>query len=57
MRETVGGIYMPNLIKDISALAIFIIIFVLFTIFLKKPINKITEKVQDRFNESDLTGH
>ena len=57
MRETVGGIYMSNLIKDISALAIFIIIFVLFTIFLKKPINKITEKVQDRFNESDLTGH
>ena len=48
---------MSNLIKDISALAIFIIIFVLFTIFLKKPINKITEKVQDRFNESDLTGH
>ncbi len=57
MRETVGGIYMPNLIKDISALAIFIIIFVLFTILFKKPINKITEKVQDRFNESDLTGH
>ncbi|WP_305305446.1 hypothetical protein [Romboutsia ilealis] len=48
---------MPNLIKDISALAIFIIIFVLFTILFKKPINKITEKVQDRFNESDLTGH
>ena len=57
MRETIGGIYMPNLTKDISVLAIFILIFVLFTIFLKKPINKITKKVQDKFNESDLTGH
>ena len=57
MRETVGGIYMPNLTKDISVLAIFILIFILFTIFLKKPINKITKKVQDKFNESDLTGH
>ena len=57
MRETIGGIYMPNLTKDISVLAIFILIFILFTIFLKKPINKITKKVQDKFNESDLTGH
>ena len=48
---------MPNLTKDISVLAIFILIFILFTIFLKKPINKITKKVQDKFNESDLTGH
>ena len=54
MRETIGGIYMPNLTKDISVLAIFILIFVLFTIFLKKPINKITKKVQDKFNESDF---
>nr|WP_317331680.1 YhgE/Pip domain-containing protein [uncultured Romboutsia sp.] len=57
MRETVGGIYMPNLTKDITILAIFIVVFVMFTVFLKKPINKVTKKVQDRFNESDLTGH
>lgn len=57
MREAVGGIYMPNLTKDISILAIFIVAFVIFTVFLKKPINKVTEKIQDRFNESDLTGH
>ena len=56
MRETVGGIYMPNLTRDISILAIFIVVFVIFTVFLKKPINKVTEKIQDRFNESDLTG-
>ena len=57
MREAVGGIYMPNLTKDISTFAIFIVVFVIFTVFFKKPINKVTEKIQDRFNESDLTGH
>ena len=57
LREAVGGIYMPNLTKDISTLAIFIVVFVMFTVFFKKPINKVTEKIQDRFNESDLTGH
>ena len=57
MREAVGGIYMPNLTKEISNLAIFIVVFVIFTVFFKKPINKVTEKIQDRFNESDLTGH
>lgn len=57
MRETVGGIYMPNLTKDISMLAIFIVVFIIFTVFLKKPINKVTKKIQDKFNESDLTGH
>ena len=47
MREAVGGIYMPNLTKDISTLAIFIVVFVIFTVFFKKPINKVTEKIQD----------
>ena len=45
MREAVGGIYMPNLTKDISTLAIFIVVFVIFTVFFKKPINKVTEKI------------
>ncbi|MBQ9013644.1 MAG: YhgE/Pip domain-containing protein, partial [Bacilli bacterium] len=57
LRETVGGIYMPNLTKDIFALCVYIIIFVLFAVLLKKPINKITQKFQDKLNESDLTGH
>ncbi|MBQ6631291.1 MAG: hypothetical protein IJH55_04060, partial [Romboutsia sp.] len=57
LRETIGGIYMPNLTKDIFALTIYIIIFILFAILLKKPINKATQKLQDKFNESDLTGH
>lgn len=57
LRETIGGIYMPNLIKDLSTLVIYIVIFVLLTVIFKKPINKITQKMQDKFNESDLTGH
>ncbi len=57
LRETVGGIYMPNLTRDISILTIFMFVFIIFTIILKKPINKVTEKMQARFNESDLTGH
>ena len=48
---------MPNLIKDLSTLVIYIVIFVLLTVIFKKPINKITQKMQDKFNESDLTGH
>ena len=57
MRETVGGIYMPNLIKDIYTLTIYIFIFVMFTVLFKKTINKVTQKIQNKFNESDLTGH
>lgn len=57
LRETVGGIYMPNLTKDIFALCIYFIIFILFAVLLKKPINKVTEKFQEKLNESDLTGH
>lgn len=57
LRETVGGIYMPNLTKDIYALLVFMIIPIFFTVLLKKPINKVTKKIQDKFNESDLTGH
>ena len=56
-READGGISMPNLTKDISTLAIYIVVFVIFTVFFKKPINKVTEKNQDRFNETDLTDH
>ena len=57
LRETVGGIYMPNLTKDLLTLCIYLIVFILFAVLLKKPINKVTEKFQEKLNESDLTGH
>ena len=57
LRETVGGIYMPNLTRYLYTLLIYIFIFVVFTVLFKKSINKVTEKIQNKFNESDLTGH
>ncbi|MGL4912680.1 MAG: YhgE/Pip family protein [Romboutsia sp.] len=57
LRETVGGIYQPNLVRDVSVLAIFMIVPVVFTLILKNPINKATAGLKSKFNESDLTGH
>ncbi|MPN59939.1 hypothetical protein SDC9_207662 [bioreactor metagenome] len=30
---------------------------IVFTVFLKEPINKATAGIKAKFNESDLTGH
>ena len=57
LRETVGGIYQPNLVRDISVLAIFTVVPIVFTLILKNPINKATAGLKSKFNESDLTGH
>lgn len=57
LRETVGGIYKPVLIKDIYVLIVFLIIPIILTILFKGIINKYTKSITDKFNESDLTGH
>ena len=57
LRETVGGIYKPVLIKDIYVLIIILIIPIILTILFKGIINKYTKPITDKFNESDLTGH
>lgn len=57
LRETVGGIYEPNLKRDIIMLIIFMIIPILFTIFLKGPINRSTANLKKKFSSTDLTGH
>lgn len=57
LRETVGGIYKPVLIKDIYVLIVFLIIPIILTILFKGIINKYTKPISDKFNESDLTGH
>ena len=57
LRETVGGIYKPVLIKDIYVLIVFLIIPIILTILFKGIINKYTKPITDKFNESDLTGH
>ena len=57
LRETVGGIYQPNLTRDISVLFIFMVIPIVFTLMLKGPLNKAGAGLKSKFNESDLTGH
>lgn len=57
LRETVGGIYEPNLKRDIIMLLIFMIIPILLTILFKGPINRSAVNLKKKFNESDLTGH
>lgn len=57
LRETVGGIYNPNLTKSILILLAFLIVPVILTLLLKKPINNATASLRAKFNESDLTGH
>ena len=56
-REAVAGVYMPNLTKDIYVLLLFMVVFVVFTTLLKKPINKLLTPFKESFGKSDLTGH
>ena len=48
---------MPNLTKDIYVLLLFMVVFVVFTTLLKKPINKLLTPFKESFGKSDLTGH
>ncbi|MEG1312373.1 MAG: YhgE/Pip domain-containing protein, partial [Romboutsia sp.] len=57
MREAVGGVYAPNLNKDLIILALFIVILLPISAILKKPLNKILAPLKAKFSESDLTGH
>lgn len=56
-REAVAGVYMPNLTKDIYMLLIFMVIFIILSALLKKPINKLLTPFKENFSKSDLTGH
>ncbi len=56
-RESVAGVYMPNLTKDIYALLIFMVVFIVISTLLKKPINKLLIPFKESFSKSDLTGH
>lgn len=55
MREAIGGIYMPNLSRDISVLAIFLIASIVINIFLKAPINRLFHKFISKLEGSRLT--
>lgn len=57
LREAVSGVYMPNLITDVIILSLYGLVFMIFSIYLKKPINKLTKNFRDKFNESGLGAH
>ena len=57
LRETIGGIYQPNLNYAIRSLTFFLIIFIVFNVSIKGVVNKQTEKLKKIFNNSDLIGH
>ncbi|NMM62325.1 YhgE/Pip domain-containing protein [Clostridium sp. P21] len=56
MRETVGGILMQALVKNILILSIFFFISVFFGVFFKEKANKLSEKFVKQFKESGLAG-
>ncbi|MEG0249811.1 MAG: YhgE/Pip domain-containing protein [Peptostreptococcus sp.] len=56
-REAVGGIYLPNLYHDLTALLIFMIIPLVFAILFKGPINRLGHPLNKMFNNSFLIGH
>ncbi|MEG0843030.1 MAG: YhgE/Pip domain-containing protein [Romboutsia sp.] len=57
LRETVGGIYQPNLDTAMRALTAFLIGFMLLNVTIKGSINKHTSKLKQKFNNSHLIGH
>ena len=54
LRETVGGIYWPNLWVDFAALLAFGIIFFLLGLFLKAPIHPWIERMNEKTRESKI---
>ncbi|MDO5294829.1 MAG: YhgE/Pip domain-containing protein [bacterium] len=53
-REAVGGIVRDILVKDMVVIAIYVIAFILFALFLKGPINNLLKGFVRRFHESGL---
>ena len=57
LREAVGGIYLPNLQKDIIMLIIFMIVPIIIGALFKNNINKATAGLTNKLSESGLTEH
>lgn len=55
LREAIGGIYLPNLIKDFGVLSIFLLLSIIINIFLKAPINKLFSTFVSKLKNSRLT--
>lgn len=57
LRETVAGVYMPNLNHSIKILTAFLSIFIIINASIKGFINKHAVKLKEKFNSSHLIGH
>ncbi|MBU5337012.1 YhgE/Pip domain-containing protein [Intestinibacter bartlettii] len=55
MREAIGGIYLPNLSRDLSVLFVFLAASITINIFLKAPINRLFHKFVSKLENSRLT--
>ncbi len=57
LRETVAGIYMPNLQKDILVLLAFLVVSVILNVILKGPLNKLLSKFAKKLSKCRVIGH
>lgn len=53
-RESIGGVVQSVLVKDIVIMLIYIVVSILISIFLKKPINNLLSGFTKKFHESGL---
>ncbi len=53
-RESIGGVVQSVLSRDIVILSTYIIVAILVSVFLKKPLNRLMSGFSDKFKESGL---
>lgn len=53
-REAIGGVVQSVLIKDIIVLSIYAVIFMIISVFLKKPINKLSQGFSESIKKSGI---
>jgi len=54
LRETVGGMLMTTVYKDITYLIIFMLLFILFALLFKKPLGPLTEKMAEKAKKTKM---
>ena len=54
LREAQGGIFYPNLYKELICLGIFALIFILLGLLFKKPLEGLNHQFSKKFKESGL---
>lgn len=57
LRETVAGIYVPNLQKDILALLVFLVTSIILNVLIKGSLNKLLSKFTEKLSKCRLIGH